>query len=607
MKLDRQRVPNVIGQDRRALTAWTAGFFLLGSGAGAAFLPPLGNAGANSASVTSGAEQPIAPREPLLLGTASNFSQGWNPRTYDAAAALSVTRFRDGIRWSEVERSPGSYTFDKATTTYMARLGQRGDRLTLTVNWGNPLYDAGKTPHTARALAAFGKFVAAMAARYPAIDTIEVGNEFNGANFVSGPVKAADLAKRGQYHLAMVRSAANAVKSVQPDVRVLGGATHSLPAGYLWPLLDGEGAHLFDGLAVHPYTTPIDQLATQIGVLRRHPAARTMPLHVTEFGSRDPDRAGDDLVRAYAVMASLGVRELDWYPLNDRGDGHVPLINRDLSLTSAGKAFRMVKERLARSPGRDISPDRFTFIHAFGPNTWVMWGAPRSVRVDADSVVVFDATGTHRPVGDHVLSEDRVLVLVGKQSLGLGGNVALGCSPLIADSFYQFGYPHAGQTRVDGDPFQRFARSGGRELPFETLPGQQRNNVPWNPYLGISDLPQLRLSADSMLPALRGGDAAIVHRYIAPQDMVVTLRAGFTPSADSADGIGVEVARNGRVLFERSGKAPISVDLQMRLAPGDILSLATSPDRTTAGDTTDYRIRLFDERRCGGSRGNVPG
>lgn len=605
MNDDRECVRQTTGRGRHALT-WATGCFLLGSGAGAAFLPQLGNASAPSEAAERGAEQRIATREPLLLGAASNFSQGWNPRTYDAATALSVTRFRDGIRWSDVERSPGSYTFDKATTTYMARVGESGGKLTLTVNWGNPLYDAGKTPHTAKALAAFGKFVAETVARYPAIDTVEVGNEFNSANFVSGPVKAANLAKRGQYHLAMVRSAANAVKSVRPDVKVLGGATHSLPAGYLWPLLDGEGANLFDGLAVHPYTTPIDQLAAQIGVLRRHPVARTMPLHVTEFGSRDPDRAGDDLVRAYAVMASLGVSELDWYPLNDRGDGHIPLVRRDLSLTTAGRAFRMVQERLARRPGRDISPDRFTFIHAFGPNTWVMWGTPRSVTVDAGSVMVLDATGTQLPVGEHVLSEDRVLVLVGKQPLRLGGNLFLGCSPLIADSFYQFGYPHAGKRAADGDPFQRFARSGGREIPFETLPGQQRSNVPWNPYLGLSDLPQLRLSADSMLPALRAGDGAIIHRYVAPHDIVATLLARFTPSADSVDGIEVEVARNGRVLFERSGKTPISVDLQVRLGPGDSLSLATSPNRTTAGDTTDYRIRLFDERRCPRSTGNVP-
>lgn len=537
---------------------------------------------------------------PLVLGAASNFSQGWDAQTFDAAIALPLTRFRDGIRWSEVERSRGKYTFDTARTTYMAQLEQRGARLTLTVNWGNPLYDNGYTPHSDEALAAFGRFVAEVVARYPAVDTVEVGNEFNGANFVSGPVKTAGLAQRRRYHLAMVRSAARAAKAVRADVRILGGATHSLPAGYLWPLLEGDGARLFDGFAVHPYTTPIDQLAVQIGVLRRHPAARTIPLHVTEFGSRDPDRAGDDLVRAYAVMASLGVRELDWYPLNERGDGHIPLVSRDLTLTSAGKAFRLVQERLAHRAGRDISPDRFTFVHAFGSGTWVVWGAPRALTIDAASVSAFDATGLRLAPGSLALSEDRALILIGKGALKSGGNVTFGCNSLIADSFYQFGYPQEGRAAADGDGFDRFVTIAGQERPFETLPGQQRPGVPWNPYLGLAAFPQLRLSADTMLPALTGAQDAIVHRYIAPQDITITLRARFAPSGQSSDGITIDLARNGIVLLSQSARSAISIAQNVRLKAGDALSLAVRPNGTPRGDVTDYRIRLFDGSKCAG-------
>lgn len=570
----------------RLATALSANWLLLGSTFAPWLLSQRGHA------------QDPAPNAPLVLGAASNFSQGWDGRTFRDAIGLPVARFRDGIRWSEVERSPGRYSFDEPRTAYAAEIGRYGGRLTLTVNWGNPLYDNGNTPHSEKALAAFGKFVAEMVSRYPAIDTVEVGNEFNGANFVSGPVKAAGLAQRRGYHLAMVRSAARAARAVRPEVKVLGGATHSLPAGYLWPLLD-DGATLFDGLAVHPYTTPIDQLAAQIGVLRRIPAARAMPLHVTEFGSRDPDRAGDDLVRAYAAMASLGVRELDWYPLNERGDGHVPLIRRDLSPTSAGRAFRFVQERLAKHPGQDISPDRFTFVHAFGPNIWVTWGAPRPLTIDAASVTAFDATGARLPANRLALDEERALVLVGKRRLRSGDDVTFACNPLIADSFYQFGYPQEGQTRANGDSFERFATIDGREVRFETLPGQQRGNVPWNPYLGLSSMPQLRLSADSMLPALRGEHDAIVHRYLAESDMAVTLRATFTPSDQSADGIAVTVAWNGKTIFERKGKAATAIDRQIHLKQGDTVTLAVGPSGTPRGDATGYRIRIFDESKCG--------
>jgi hypothetical protein len=436
----------------------------------------------------SGVARANATPAPLILGTASNFSQGWNDRTFEAALRLPVTRFRDGIRWSEVEVAPGQYTFDKPKTAYITQLEERGARLTLTVNWGNPLYDQGATPHSPEALTAFGKFVAEMISRYPAIDALEVGNEFNGANFVSGPVKEAGLAERGRYHLAMVRSARRAAKAVRPDVKVLGGATHSLPAGYMWPLLDDGGAQLIDGLAVHPYTTPIDQLPSQIRVLRRHTAARTMPIYVTEFGSRDEDRAGDDLVRAYATMASLGARELDWYPLNERGDGHIPLIGRDLTPTAAGKAFRFVQKRLADHVAQDISPDRFTFVHAFGPNTWVTWGAARSVRVGA-GVEAYDATGTRLPSDDLRLEEDRALILVGNRELRSGENVTFGCNPLIADSFYRFGYPEDGAAMAIGDGFERFIAKAHANSPCAV---SQDSNAAMSPGVLTSGSAQCR-------------------------------------------------------------------------------------------------------------------
>src|SRR3546814_626853 len=167
---------------------------------------------------------------------------------------------------------------------------------------------------------------------------------------------------------------------------------------------------------------------------------------------------------------------MDWDPLNDRGDGHVPLRTRDLRLTSAGKAVRCVQEKLARYTARDLSPDRFTFLHAFGSNIWVVWGASRRVSIDAASVTAFDATGARMGSDAIALDEDRALVIFGRKRLQLGDNVSFACNSLIADSFYQFGYPRQGEANVPSDGFERFVRTGGgRELAFETLPGQQRS------------------------------------------------------------------------------------------------------------------------------------
>lgn len=537
------------------------------------------------------------PAAPTRLGAASNFSQGWNADTGQAALDLPLPRLRDSIRWEDVERTRGVYSFDKPTTTWPDRFAQSGARITLTLNWGNPLYDNGETPHSPEALAAFGRFAAAVVQHFPQIDTLEIGNEINSANFVSGMVKDAGIDERGRYHLAMVQAAAEAVHAVRPGVIVLGGSAHSLPAGFLWPLLDLPGAGAIQGLAVHPYTTPIDQLPAQVAFLRLHGPAARLPLYVTEFGSQDPQRAADDLVRSYATLATLGTAEADWYPFNERGDGLIPLVARDGSVTNAGKAFRFVQARLSGRVGRDASPDRFTFVRAFGNDVQVVWGAPRPLTVDPGKITAYDATGARLDTRPLALAEDRALVLVSSQPLDAGQFITWGCQTLVADSFYQFGYPPDGPSQAPRDGFQRFVLSGGRELPFEAMPGQQRPGVPWTPYLGLSDTGSVRLMADTMLPAT-GPNGGIIHRYVATREGRVHLLADFAPSADSADGITVAAALDGKALLSRSGSAPITIDLQVPMRKGQPLTLTVGPGASTRGDTTRYRIRIVDEERC---------
>lgn len=140
----------------------------------------------------------------------------------------------------------------------------------------------------------------------------------------------------------------------------------------------GAGRYM-DALAFHPYTTPPEQLARQIAVLRRVPGLSGMPLEATEFGDPNPATAPGTFLRYYCQMALSGVSRAVWYPLNPRGDGLTPLIGADLMPTPVGRAFATAQRLMEHRPATDAAPDPFTYGCRFGASTWLLWGAPRAV------------------------------------------------------------------------------------------------------------------------------------------------------------------------------------------------------------------------------------
>jgi hypothetical protein len=527
----------------------------------------------------------------------SNFSQGLTTGILRAAADIQLRHYRDGIRWQQAETEQGVFRFGLDRVNYPADLAQAGAELVMVINWGNPLYDAGMTPHSPEALAAMGRFVAAMVARYPAITTVEVGNEFNGANFVNGPVRDAGLAERGRYHLAMVRAVADAVRAVRPEVRILGGSTHSMAAGYLWPVLDAADPGLIDALAIHPYTTPIDQLAAQFAVLRRHPGAPAMPVEITEWGTTDRADAADHLIRGYAALASLGVSSLYWFPLNDRGDGFVPLIERDRSITNAGRAFRYAQQRLVQRTARDVSPDPFTRAYLFGEDTLVIWGEPRPVTLRTAGLVARNAEGEALS-GPLALSPSRALVIEATGPLALDRDVVLGCSALVADTFYQFTYDGAGQPNAAAG-FRSHAEIGGARLPWLTEPGQQRAGVPWTPYLSVAPARNMRLDAETMrIEGNASGAARVIHEYRSPAPAAFQLEVRFDQSGANAGSLAVLVENGSQTIPIGQNQARVSWEGPVMLAADAPLRVSVGPGGGRAPRALSYRLRLHDPARC---------
>lgn len=531
-------------------------------------------------------EGPVGPR----LGAATNFGQSWFPQYISGAERLPLALYRDEMFWSGIERPDGSFVFDNERTRYPHVIEALERDLMFIVNNGHPAYDNGDTPVSDAAVAAFANYAATLVETYPAITTLEIGNEMNSETFANGPGWSADLATRAASYARLARATAEAVRATRPEVRILGGAAHSIPIAWFREIYSHDLDGLFDAVVIHPYTVPPEQLARQIALLRSEvPALRDMPLSVTEFGEDDAQAAPAYLMKFYCQMALSGVESAVWYPLNPRGDGLSALLNEDGSVTSTGEAFRTA---VGWFEGRDVlpyRPDPFTYGCQFGSDTLLMWGEPRDVAI-ADYVDAYDIFGARMDRAGLRLSMETPLILraIGRR-FEPARAVRLGRQALIADSYHQFAFP--GQA---GDVFERLVRQNGRELALIAEEGQQRGGVPWTPYLG-SDLGGLvRATASWALPSRpASGAIEIVYRYRADRPRVTDAAIWIAPSADTQDGVTVSVEVNGRRVARETVLTPRWLVVPgLDLRAGDAVDFVLGPNNSDAGDFSHFRVQL---------------
>ena len=522
-----------------------------------------------------------------VLHAASNFGQGWRPEIEKAARDLAVPGFRDAVYWSRAEKN-GRFRFSDVRETWPSR---HADGVSLTLNWGHPRYDRGKTPHSGPAVEAFARFAAALVLEFPAVERIEVGNEFNADNFVDGPVASTGPADRAEAHLALLAATSRAVRSADGRTIVLGGGAHSLPLAYLWALLDRGGRKHMDALAFHPYDTPPEALEAQVDVFARHPAALDLPLEVTEFGTVDKAEAPDHLLRSVCAMTLAGVRRAVWYPLGPRDDGYAPLVT-EAGATETGQTFSRLVERFSGQPVKPLG-DGSLVRGCHAPRLIVLWGAGGRVCFETHDVRV--ARG--EIAGGCATLSDAPVVVETDRPLTYGRDFRIHPSSVLADTRYQFAYPSElvtdekrellapGPSRAD--PFERLITVRGRERPLVTLPGQERPGAPWVPYLGDPSHRPLRVLSNDM--ALSDG-AGVVHRMRDPVDGTSTLSLEIDLNEGSRDGVLLTVREGNELLLEKTVTTAISRELTLQ-GTGR-LSVQIDPGPSAVGDLMSYRFRV---------------
>lgn len=535
---------------------------------------------------------PAFANEAPKLGVATNFSQNWSESTFAVLELLPATDFRDAIRWRYAEKADGTIVFGKNETSFPDRLAELGATMSLTVNDPHPLHDGGKTPISPEGQAAFANFAAVAVQRFPNIHSVEVGNEMNSTRFANGPGWDGALREKARSYTSLLKATAEAVRAVRPDVKILGGAAHSIPLPWFEEIFATGGAEYMDAIVLHPYGTPPEQLRRQIALLRAYPEAAKMPIEITEWGSADPEEAPSHLIKGYCQFALVGVTRFVWYPLNERGDGLVPLLSRD-DLTPTGRAYKLVYDEFESEKVTDLGIDPFTYGCAFGDNAMVLWGAPRDV-VLAEGVRAYSPDYTQLVTHGLKLDRELAVVFLSDNPMRLGKEVRLGPHRVIADSFDQFAYPGSAQG-----PFTLLAEHEGELVPFVTRPGQERGGVPWSPYLGNDLTWRMTAEAETVLPRFAMGSqgwgpASVVQRYRAERDGPARMEIEIEPAARSLDGVVLQVRQNGEILFEKAVSGPDVVQIELTLTKGLDTDVVVGPGETEDGDVTSLRTRYLE-------------
>ncbi|MET0377264.1 MAG: calcium-binding protein, partial [Rhizorhabdus sp.] len=548
----------------------------------------------------------------MQLGATSHFSQGWDLSLLDAAAPLGVRHLRDEIGWASIEKVPGVYDFSSLDVAYVDRLLSKGFMPTLVFQGGNPLYDGGATPFTAAGRAAFADFVAATVQHFQGVRSIEVGNEFNSNDFVSGPVRDSDYALRDDYYLALLEAVHSQVKAIRPDVQILGGAAHSIPVGYFEPLIANGALGLMDGIVIHPYTSEPEELAKQLDVFRTAMGGSQLPIYATEFSKASPDAEDNAgyLVKMATVMAAAGVAGADWYGLREEGGGgtswytNQALLTLSGAITPAGRAFAFEQTMLLnRGTPERIAVDDFTFAYRYGSDALVIWGAQRDINV-AGPARYFDAQGREiaKPTA---IDPDEPLIVISDGPISYGTTFTLGASGLVADSFTQFDFTNepTGAQTFEG-PWSYFVESvvAGSLTPLYTQGGGEVAWSNWTPYLGSDWLRPLSLGSRTVSPVDFGTPGhpnvfKIVERYTASEAASVTIKTTWDVIDTSVDGIDLTIKHNGVAIYAGIVRNVAAIDLpHVVLARGDTLDFVTGTNGTPAGgDATDHRIQIYTE------------
>ena len=512
------------------------------------------------------------------LGVQTHFAQGWPIQLMAKVGDVGASGFRDGLRWNLIEPAPGHYNFE-SIAAYMATAARLDHEPLLVFHGTHPAYDDNETPHTDEGRRAFARFVSATISAFPdQIKRIEVGNEINAPNFMSGPYKDDPT---GNY-AALASVVSEVVKANHPDVEILCTGAHSVALAYFRDLFTAGALDDCDAISLHPYRPQPEGVDRELNELKAlmEEYGELRPIYATEFGSwfESPSDAPEFLLKMTTLMSAADIEAAYWYALYDEPWWpNMGLFDKNSREKPAKPTFQFIaKELLPLGRSHLVGEGGVDRIYAFGDDGkgFVAWGAPGAVNVKG-SATFYDATGKEIPRVD-TLSDTPVVIL------GEDLEVTVTRDTPIYDSLLQFRHsPRHYLAAADGGP--------------ETDLTLQETN--WAPYLGNRYLSPLGISdllANGSL--FDGKPMYAIERFVAPSTGRYEVLGKWWPEESPGDTDGADIRISGPDGLVTSG---VTTSGLFELSPavvfldaGEALDFAIGPNQAPGGDVVRRRITI---------------
>ncbi len=532
-----------------------------------------------------------------------------------------IAWIRDEQPWDALEKSRGCYDFTPSLTAYMEAARKLRMNVLFDASFGNRLYDDQPgienyqlVPYTPEGYVGFANYCAAVLQHYGAqLHCVEVWNEYNGT-FCAG-VAAQD---RPRHYVEMLRAAYAKVKSVRPDVRVLGSAAVKIPLPYLEKLFKLGALDSMDAIAVHPYQTPETvgrSLADLTALVRRYNGGQAKPIWATECGDPDdtPDRAqaASHLVRMMTLESTFPeVERIIWYLARDFRDfPNMGLLHADIDPSGAYTptmpfaAYANLISLLhgARFVRREKTDDR-TSVYRFDNadrTVWVCWSEAGTARLNfAGPVQRLSIVGSKIPAanGGAVVIDTTPMYIVARAGAVADVTETPRGDRLIADSLRDFSdvqgkggwsYLSAGNDKTGSAVYDP-----EKAVPMRWLPSPGDWAYAWT---GPGDYFTLGEEGGSG-GIIDGGQGWAVLRWTSDRSGPVHVVAR-PHGAGQGDGVGVRVFADGKELFSRllPPDASADIDLTPTVAQGTRLDfvITPGPGTDTNYDLVHWRVSIL--------------